>query len=121
MIHTARKKIIWIWSILSLVFLFGCSSQSQNNTSVINVDKIAQCLSQKWVKMYGTEACSHCIDQKWLFGDSFKYINYVDCAKTPEACSKLEGTPTWEFPGWELLAGKQMISTLAEKAWCATE
>jgi len=25
-----------------------------------------------------------------MFGDSFKYIKYVDCAQTPDACSKIE-------------------------------
>lgn len=117
MIYTESKKIILIWFILSLGFLLGCSSP-QDTTSIINVEEIAKCMWQKWIKMYGTETCSHCIDQKELFGDSFKYINYVDCAQTPESCSKIEWTPTREFPGGELIAGKQMISTLTEKAWC---
>jgi hypothetical protein len=118
MVYTASKKILWIGIVLSLAFLFWCSSQPQEDTSVVDIDKIAQCLWQKWVKMYGTETCSHCIDQKELFWDSFKYITYVDCAKDTDACAKLEGTPTWEFANWELLPGKQRISVLAEKAWC---
>ncbi|MEI8253857.1 MAG: hypothetical protein WCG25_09235 [bacterium] len=40
--------------------------------------------------MYGTETCSHCIAQKELFGDSFKYINYIDCVKDPNSCSKIQ-------------------------------
>ena len=115
------KKIFWIGLIFSLAFLFGCTAKPQNSTNLVNLDQIAQCLTQKWVKMYGTETCSHCIAQKELFWDSFKYINYVDCAKDPNACSKLQWTPTWEFANWYLLPGKQMISTLANKAWCSTK
>lgn len=121
MIYTESKKLLWIGFILSSIFLLWCTTPKQDDTSVANIDQIAQCMWQKWVKMYGTESCWHCIDQKELFGDSFKYINYVDCAKTPDVCSNIEWTPTREFPGWELLLGKQMISTLAEKAWCNTQ
>lgn len=112
------KKILWIGFILASIFLLWCSAPKQDELTIEDIDQIAQCLWQKWVKMYGTETCSHCIDQKELFGDSFKYINYIDCATDTNACAKLEWTPTREFPGWELLPGKQMISTLAEKAWC---
>ncbi len=121
MTYTTSKKIIWIGFILSSVFLMWCSSTKQDNTSVVNIEQIAQCLWQKWVKMYWTKVCSHCLSQKELFGDSFKYINYVDCTNTPDACSKIKWTPTREFPSGELLVGKQKISVLAEKAWCAVK
>jgi hypothetical protein len=115
------KKIIWIGFVLSSIFLLWCSNPKQDDTIIKDINQIAQCLWQKWVKMYWTETCSHCIDQKELFGDSFKYINYIDCAKDTNACAKLQWTPTREFSGWELLEGKQTISTLAEKAWCSTK
>jgi len=115
------KKIFWIWFFLSIFFLYWCTTNTWNEAPVLDIAKLAQCMWDKWVKMYGTETCSHCIDQKEMFGENFKYIKYVDCAQTPDTCSKIEWTPTWEFPNWELLPGKQQLSVLAEKSGCVND
>ena len=60
-------------------------------------DSFAKCLTVKGFSMYGAEWCPHCKDQKALFGDSFKYINYVECPQNTNLClaKGIQGYPTW--------------------------
>ncbi|MBS3174021.1 hypothetical protein J4399_06710 [Candidatus Woesearchaeota archaeon] len=81
-----------------------------------NLDEFSQCLTDKGVKFYGTYTC--CENQKKLFGDSFKYVVYVECAdkdnpqvQTPECeAAGISGYPTWiindkQYPGEQTLEG----------------
>src|SRR5579859_4804934 len=43
-------------------------------------DAFAKCLASKQAKMYGLYWCPHCADQKAMFGSSFHYVPYVECA-----------------------------------------
>ncbi len=88
-------------------------------------DKVAQCLTDNGTKMYGAYWCSHCQAQKKLFGNSFKYVTYIECAapggqgQTQEcADAKIEGYPTWEFGDKSRVSGEQSIEELAKKAGC---
>jgi len=60
-------------------------------------DAFAKCLTSKGLTMYGAVWCPHCKDQKALFGDSFKYVNYVECPDNTELClaKGIQGYPTW--------------------------
>lgn len=60
-------------------------------------DAFAKCLTQKGFTMYGAYWCPHCKDQKALFGDSFKYVNYVECTEQTQLCTDkgVQGFPTW--------------------------
>ncbi len=90
------------------------------------LDAFAQCLASKPVKMYGLYWCEHCAEQKQLFGNSFKYIPYIECgirgsrAETPEciqAGAKL--FPMWQFPDGQKLEGKTSLQVLSQKTGCA--
>ncbi len=90
------------------------------NSSVAEIS-LAQHLSQVGAKMYGAYWCSHCHDQKQLFGkQAVKQIPYVECdpkgtdAK-PEACkaAKVQSFPTWEING-KLYQGTQPLPELAK-------
>ena len=65
--------------------------------------------------MYGTEWCPHCKNQKALFGNSFQYINYIDCDKDRNACrdAEITGYPTWKRDG-QNYPGEQSLYRLAE-------
>jgi len=78
-------------------------------------DKFAKYLTEKGIKMYGTEWCPHCKNQKKLFGSSFKYIDYIDCDKNMQECLSegIQGYPTWKING-ENYPGIQTIKKLAE-------
>jgi uncharacterized membrane protein len=69
---------------------------------------LAEHLKKTGAKMYGGWFCSHCYEQKQLFGrEAFKNnINYIECndqGKNPqlELCRKegIEGFPTWDIRG----------------------
>ena len=88
---------------------------------------LAKCLTQKNAKMYGTYWCSHCANQKKMFGrQAFKEINYIECdprggnAK-PGLCleKNIKGYPTWEFNDGSRTEGEAPLAFLAEKTGCA--
>ena len=60
-------------------------------------DAFAKCLTTKGLTMYGAEWCPHCKEEKALFGDSFKYVNYVECPQNTDLClaKGIQGYPTW--------------------------
>jgi len=85
-------------------------------------DALAKCLTQKGAVMYGASWCSHCADQKALFGDSFQYVTYVECAEgdgQAQACKDAGVTayPAWKIGG-ELSYGAKPLATLALEAGC---
>ena len=82
-----------------------------------NLDKFAQCLTEKGIKMYGSIYCSHCKAQKDLFGTSFQYINYTECTENPNVCIDLVGVPAWEING-KITYGTQSLQKLAELSGC---
>lgn len=89
------------------------------------LDGFAQCLAEKKVTFYGAFWCSHCQNQKRLFGKSAKLLPYVECS-TPDgrgqlpACTekKIEGYPTWEFADGSRESGEVTLERLAEKSGC---
>jgi hypothetical protein len=86
---------------------------------------LAKCLTAKGVKFYGAFWCPHCQNQKKMFGDDIRYIDYVECdpkgenSKTEE-CLKagVERYPSWFFPGQGITPGEQKPEELAVKANC---
>ena len=86
----------------------------------------AQCLSQNGVKMYGAYWCPHCQNQKTLFGDQFKYIQYIECSLPDkggqnDVCNKAEiqGYPTWEFKDGSRIQGEVTLGDLSQKTGCS--
>ena len=69
--------------------------------------------------MYGTEWCPHCKNQKELFGDSFKQVDYIDCDIRKSECAQagIKGYPTWIISG-EKYPGVQQLGRLATLSGC---
>jgi hypothetical protein len=109
-------KFYFLFLLILLITLIGCSSKQGE------YDSFAQCLTEKGVKMYGTEWCSHCKNQKETFGDSFQYIDYVDCDRNKDECSKarIDGYPTWNVDGINY-PGEQQLYKLASLTGCSME
>ncbi len=82
--------------------------------------EFAKCLSSKGLKMAGAEWCSACNSQKRLFGDSFEFVNFVDCDKEKSFCEEnnIEYYPTWIMNGEKKAVGVQSIQKLAELSGC---
>ena len=106
------KRLLLIAIIISTVFVVGCTTESHKD--------LALCLAEKNVAMYGTASCPHCLEQKYLFGDDFMYVPYVDCDKSPDQCTKarITGYPTWVRADGETLVGRQDLDELAQWANC---
>ena len=84
------------------------------------LDVFAQCLAEKDVIMYGADWCPHCQNEKKAFGDSFKFIPYVECPKDPKRClaAGINGYPTWIFPDDKKLEGEQGLEKLSAESGC---
>ena len=84
------------------------------------LDNFAQCLTDRGLVMYGAEWCPHCQNQKKAFGESFRYINYVECPQDPKRClvAGIEGYPTWMMTNSEKLIGEQKLVDLSRASDC---
>ena len=87
--------------------------------------KLAKCLTQKGVRMYGAYWCPHCADQKAMFGDDFHFVKYFECdPKGPDSqtarCTKdkIDGYPTWYFPKSGFDPGVKELDKIATLSGC---
>ncbi|CAM8883998.1 unnamed protein product [Rhodiola kirilowii] len=85
---------------------------------------LAKHLHSIGAKMYGAFWCSHCVEQKQMFGrEAAKWLDYVECfpdgyksgIKIAKACLdvKIEGFPTWVING-QVLSGELSFEELAQ-------
>jgi len=119
-----RGKKVLIYGGVALLFVaaFLAGRYHKNH----KYDSFAQCLAGKQARMYGLYWCPHCIDQKAMFGDSFHYVPYVECAirgskeLAPEC--KVAGVrlfPSWQFGMDPPKEGVLSLETLSEKTGCS--
>jgi hypothetical protein len=89
-------------------------------------DAFAQCLGNKQARMYGLYWCPHCLEQKEMFGESFHYVPYVECAikgsseLTPQC--KIAGVklfPSWQFGTEPPKEGILSLEALSDKTGCS--
>ncbi|MEK7171390.1 MAG: hypothetical protein AAB739_00630 [Patescibacteria group bacterium] len=108
-------------TLLLSILLTGCSDPVGDKYV-----SFAKCVTEKGATMYGTYWCSHCANQKAMFGKlGFAEINYIECdprganAK-PELClkNKVDGYPTWIFADGSRMEGEVPLPNLAEKTGC---
>ena len=107
---------------LALVLGFAAPAGSRDS----DLDNFAKCLASKNAAMYGSFWCQHCDEQKELFGNSFKYVPYVECSipgsrQMTFTCqlAQIRHTPTWIFADGKRLVGVQQLKTLSEKTGCS--
>lgn len=89
-------------------------------------DSFAQCLTTAGAKMYGAYWCPHCNSQKAMFGASWQYVDYIECA-TPgtneqnAVCAQagITGYPTWVFADNSRIAGEATFAELSAKTGCS--
>jgi glutaredoxin len=109
-----KPKLLFyfLFVLIVMTVLAGCSGPGK-------YDSFAKCLTEKGVKMYGTDWCSHCKNQKSLFDKSFKYIDYVDCDWNRDECTRagVRGYPTWKING-ENYPGEQSFYELSSLTGC---
>lgn len=116
-----KKTTIWALVIIAIIGgALGVWWKIKAAPTGPNLDAFAQCLSDKKVIMYGAYWCSHCQNQKKLFGSSFAYVPYVECTQDVKKCEeqKVTGYPTWVFADGGRFEGEISLEDLASKTGC---
>ncbi len=131
----SMKKISWlillvIIATLTVLAVTNHKTPSNNSTNDQNQvqveDKwtaLAKALTAKGAKMYGASWCTHCQEQKTMFGTAFQYVTYIECAdakdpnKQIQACidAKIGGYPTWVFADGSHESGALTYEQLSQK------
>lgn len=116
---TGKKVFIGLLAIVIFgggVWWLSKSPTEQNK----DYTQFAQCLAEKKLTMYGADWCPHCQTEKKLFGDSFKYVPYVECPNNTKLCldKGIQGYPTWIDSNGKKYEGEQGLNKLAEISNC---
>ncbi|WKZ25382.1 MAG: hypothetical protein QY322_03245 [bacterium] len=123
------SKNVIIIIISSAILIIGASVllvKSGNTPG--KYDDFAKCLNEKGAEFYGAFWCSHCRNQKNMFGKSVDFLNYIECS-TPDGNSQLsqctekgiESYPTWIFADGSRENGVIPLEKLAEKTECSLQ
>lgn len=99
------------------------ATSSTSTVIVINdtpMDTFAKCVASKGVTMYGAVWCSHCLAEKKAFGESFKFVPYVECPDNIKLCTDkgINGYPTWIDALGKKYEGEQGLSGVAKISGC---
>ena len=120
-----KQTIFIILIILVVVIVIGVGVYSNKNKTPSKYDSFAKCISDSGAKFYGAFWCSHCNNQKKMFGSSKEYLPYVECSEK-DGASQLQvckdagivGYPTWIFADGSKIEGEVPFETLSEKTQC---
>jgi hypothetical protein len=124
--NSAQRRKYLLWA--GILILFAAAYYAGWYHSNHKYDKFAQCLAARHVTMYGLYYCPHCADQKAMFGGSFHYVPYVECAiKGPSSTElaprcKMAGAslfPSWQFGVDPPSPGVLSLDALSEKTGCS--
>lgn len=119
---------ITVFALLMLALALGMKAFMNTQASSTKYQGLAQCLSDKGVKFYGAFWCSHCGEQKRLFGQAAKDLPYVECSNPDHSQNELctqagvqNKYPTWSFPDGTMHEGGLRPKALAEMTGCGIQ
>jgi hypothetical protein len=102
----ARKKVMatfgFLVILISVLYLFTGWFSKTTGYGIENDPDIylAKCLSDHGSKLYSSDNCPECKEQKRLFGSSaYNFVYTLDCSKDPSTCSNLKSIPAWHING----------------------
>lgn len=118
--------------VASIVSSAGCGKEEGNSADHSKeegkYEVFAECLTEQGVKMYGAYWCSHCNNQKELFGESWHHVTYVECSLPNKAgqtkvCQEagIKAYPTWEFGDGTRSEGELSLRQLSQRSGCLLE
>lgn len=92
----------------------------QKNKPSADLNAFAECLAEKKVVMYGAYWCPHCQNEKKAFGDSFRFVPYVECTKEVQECiaAGINRYPTWIFADGRRFEGELGLRKLSLESGC---
>jgi hypothetical protein len=118
-----RKKLLkWagVVALLAAAYIAGWYYKNHK------YDAFAKCLGAHQAKMYGLYWCPHCQDQKEMFGASFHYVPYIECAikgsREMAPVCKIAGVtlfPSWQFGADPPKEGVLSLEALSDKTGCS--
>jgi len=118
------QQLFWVIGVIVIV-AGGIFTLWKIDTTPGPLDGFTQCLADKDTVFYGAFWCTHCQNQKKLFGKSSKLLPYVECStpdgrgQTQECIDKgIGGYPTWEFADGSRESGEVSLERLSEKSGC---
>ena len=134
-VPTIIGVVVVILIIVALVYFNSKSNEGSGNTgtstatSTISLatsttdtamDTFAKCVAKTGLTMYGAAWCSHCQNEKKGFGESFKYVPYVECPDNTKLCEDkgIVGFPTWIDASGKKYEGEQGLVNIAKITGC---
>ena len=84
----SETVLVGMQSIEKLQEETGCTNLGED------LNEIAKCIAKKST-LYVQLGCHYCELQEEMFGESYQYLNTVDCFYEPQQCYGIKGTPTW--------------------------
>jgi len=118
----SRDKLIWAGILVVIVVAYVGFWYYNNH----RYDAFAKCLASAQTKMYGLYWCPHCAEQKAMFGKSFRYVPYVECAikgsrELAPACQAagVKLFPSWQFGSNPPVEGVFPMQELSDKTGCS--
>src|SRR3989338_7541976 len=123
----SKYLVYLVIAVIGIMFLSGCAGEdTQVQNTPISASDLAKCLAANGAKVYGASSCSHCQDQKALFGEEWGLIDYIECEVLDDPgaqnveCSKagITAYPTWVFRDGQIAQGKRKIEELWQMAGC---
>ena len=121
----SKSSSTFVWGVV-IILLFAAVYYAGWYRKNHRYDAFAKCIASKQARMYGLYWCPHCADQKEMFGASFRYIPYQECAiqgsphQLVEAC-KAAGVklfPSWQFGNNPPKEGVLSLEELRDKTGC---
>ena len=81
-------------------------------------EELAKCIGEN-SELYVQLGCHACELQKQAFGETYPYLNIIDCTNNPQKCleNEITKTPTWVIKG-EKYPGVRTINLLKEETGC---
>lgn len=111
--------------LFSMAFNLEEQKAEEAERQTASLVSLAQCLTEKGAKFYGAFWCSHCQNQKEMFGDASQYLPYIECSAEDgksqlQICkdNNIASYPTWIFTDNTRETGEVSLEKLAEKTGC---
>ncbi len=108
-----KRTLITIAIILGVIILSAIILSRGNGVS----KETATCIGENSV-LYVQLGCHACETQEKLFGNSYQYLNIIDCWFEQDKCTEIQYTPTWIISG-EKYTGVTNIEKLKELTGCS--
>ena len=122
-----KNLILFILGIVVVgaILIFSVRDNQDNQAKAQAISEFAACLADEGAKFYGAFWCSHCKNQKDIFGTAAGELPYIECSTADaqsqtDVCitNRISAYPTWEFSDGSRLTGELSFEELAGKTRC---